>query len=468
MNTALREAVAAYRTNFPLFATKAFNIVNPGTAFSGTMAFLAMAHALSEVAAGRTRRLLITVPPRSGKSLLASIALPAFVLGRDPTRRVICASYSGDLAAKLARDSRMLMSDHSYGQLFPGTKLTGKNTETEMETAHGGFRFATSVGGTLLGRGGNFIVIDDAMKPDEASSQSSRERVWDWFTGTVGSRLDNKAEGAIVVVMQRLHPEDLVGLLLDRGGWDHLCIPAIADTDQILSVGGGRVHHRKAGDVLDPVREPRHVLDQIRAELGSRTFEAQYQQQPVPDEGARVNWSWFRTYDRAPDARLNDRLVVSWDTATKDRDVNDYTVGIVARVTAQDEVFILEVIRERLIFPALRSRIREVAHRHPGTVSLIEDAGSGTALIQDLRNVARVIGIRPVGEKIQRFDAVTPHIEAGRVHLPKQAPWLAAFQRELLTFPAGAHDDQVDALSQLLGWLNNRYHGSYVGTYGMN
>ena len=461
-----RELLTAYRTTFPLFATKVFNIVNPGQRFIGTGAFAAMAHALGEIEAGRKQRLLITVPPRSGKSLLASVALPAFILGRDPTQRIICASYSAELAGKLARLCRSVMTDASYRQLFPATVIAGKNTETELETAHAGFRYATSVGGTLTGRGGNVIVIDDAMKPDEAMSRLARQRVWDWFTGTVGSRLDNKAEDAIVVVMQRLHVDDLAGRLLDHGGWDHLSIPAIAETEQDLPIGFGRSYNRKVGDVLDPVREPRNVLDQLRRDLGSTTFEAQYQQQPVPEDGGLIKWTWFATASSMPSRGTGDFLIISWDTAMKDHEVSDYSVGIVAVVKPNKRVFILDVIRERLDFPTLRKRIVEESRKRSGAITLIEDAGSGTSLIQDLRNSISIIGIRPVGDKVVRFQAITPIIEAGQVHLPARAPWLDAFKRELLSFPASANDDQVDSFSQLLGWVRFRaFYGPLQSTY---
>ena len=252
----------AYRTNFSLFAIKMFSIINPSQRFIPTGAFLTMAHALAELQAGRIKRLLITVPPRSGKSMLASVALPAFVLGRDPTKRVLCASYSGELAAKFARDCRSVMMHASYRQLFPATVIAGKNTESEIETAHGGFRFATSVGGTLTGRGGNYIVVDDPIKPEDAMSRAARDRSWEWFTGTLGSRLDNKAKDAIIVVMQRLHVDDLAGHLLEQGGWHHLSLPAIAEIEEELPAGWGRTFSRKIGDVLDPCREPLEILEQ--------------------------------------------------------------------------------------------------------------------------------------------------------------------------------------------------------------
>jgi predicted phage terminase large subunit-like protein len=462
-----RELINGVRQSFLAFAIKAFNIVNPGQDCIPTAAFLAISHKPAEVEAGRIRRLLINVPPRSGKSLLASVALPAFILRRDPTRRTICASYSGELSAKLSRDCRIVMSHPSYKLLFPRTVIAGKNTENELETAQGGCRYSTSVGGTLTGRGGNFIFIDDPMKPDDAMSELAREKVWDWFTGTVGSRLDNKAEDAIVVVMQRLHVDDLAGRLIELGGWDVLTIPAIAETEQVLEFAPGRTLTRKIGDVLDPYREPLDVLLQIKRELGSATFEAQYQQQPIPEEGGLVKWSWFATYDARPNRVVNDRLVISWDTAQKDREVNDYSAGIVALVKPNGFVFILDVIRERLDFPSLRRRVVDEAKRRHPAITLIEQSGSGTPLVQDLHGKIQVIPIIPSEEKVVRFQAGTPTIEAGQVHLPLRAPWLETFKREILSFPASKNDDQVDALSQLLTYLRRPYNVPLYSSYGL-
>jgi predicted phage terminase large subunit-like protein len=456
--------VNLYEQSFQAFATKAFNIVNPAQRLLLTPGFLAIAQKLAEVASGRVRRLVINVPPRSGKSLLASIALPAFVLGRDPTRRVICASYSIELAKKLSRDCRMVMQHPTYAQIFPDTILAGKKTETELETDQAGFRYATSVEGTLTGRGGNLIVIDDPMKPVDAMSATARENAWEWFTGTVGSRLDNKSQDAIVVVMQRLHVDDLAGRLLDTGHWDLLSIPAIAEEQETLQIGPRRNVVRQIGDILDPDREPREVLNQLREELGSANFLAQYQQQPVPEEGNVLKWSWFRSYDKLPYREEGEYIVTSWDTALGDRKGNDYSVAVVALKKPDRRLYILDVVRERLDFPSLRQRIMEIAHRHKG-YTLIEATGSGISLLQDLRHQNWLIGITPLGEKIVRLHQVTPMIESGAVHLPKGAPWLEAFKRELLSFPASGHDDQVDALSQLLNWIRNFYQGPLQGTY---
>lgn len=460
-----RAMVELLRDQFSLFAMKAFRVVNPGQEFFPTFASMIISKKLAEVQSGQVRRLLINVPPRSGKSLLASIAFPAFVLGQDPTRRIICASYSGELAAKLARDCRTLMTDPFYRRLFPGTVLAGKNTETEIETGHGGFRYSTSVGGTLTGRGGNFIIIDDPMKPDEAMSDTARERVWEWYTGTLGSRLDNKSEDSIIVVMQRLHVDDLAGRLLEQGGWEHVCIPAMATKDEEISFGAGRLV-RKVGDVLDPHREPLDVLNRVRRELGSATFEAQYQQDPVPEEGGLIRWSWFNTYDERPLHQYNDVRLVSWDTALKDEQVNDYSVAVTGLVKPGGQVFIQDVFRERMEFPILMQRVREMARRNQPCITLIEDTGSGTTLLQSLRGQISMIGMHPRDGKVVRLNAVSPKIEAGEVYLPKQAPWLDAFKRELLSFPKSRNDDQVDAFTQLLTWVHHRAaYGPLQGRY---
>jgi predicted phage terminase large subunit-like protein len=453
----------ALRQNFPLFVVKAFNIVNPGQDLIPTAALGAMAHRLSEVAQGRCRRLVLNVPPRSGKSLLASVALPAYMLGRDPSRRIICASYSGELTGKLSRDCRAVMQHPSYRQLFPATQITGKNTETEIETAHGGFRYATSVGGTLTGRGGNLIIIDDPLKPDEAMSAVGRDRVWEWFTGTVGSRLDNKAEDAIVVVMQRLHVDDLSGRLLEHGGWEHLAIPAIAEHEQALTVAPGRTRLRRPGDILDPEREPLEVLDGLRRQLGAANFAAQYQQQPVPPEGALVKRQWIRTYEQSPLGKPGYSLVQSWDCAYKDGEHNDFSVCTVWLVRHDhEEAYLIDVWRDRVDYPALVKKVLELRTSFGADLILVEDAGSGTSLIQTLNERhCPVCGIKATGDKVTRMSIGSVLIEAGRVLFPaKRTPPLDDFLAELLAFPHGAHDDQVDSTSQFLGWLNDRRRAS--------
>jgi predicted phage terminase large subunit-like protein len=455
------------RNQFLPFAVNAFGIVNPARRMQLSLAALAVAAGVDRILHGETRRLLITVPPRSGKSLLASIALPAFYLGKDPRNRIIAASYSADLAAKLARDCRLVMRHESYGRFFPDTVLAGKNTEMELETSLGGFRFATSVGGTLTGRGGNLIVIDDPMKPDEAASRASRDRVLEWFSATVQSRLDDKSADKIIVVMQRLHQDDLAGHLIETGGWDHICLPAIAEQDEVIDIGTGRAMLRKAGTLLDTKREPLEVLDELKRNLGTAAFQAQYQQRPVPAEGAMIKREWLRTYSRLPTSAPTDIIVHSWDTAQKTAAQNDYSVGTMWRLSGPD-AYLLNIVRGRFDFPTLKHKVRQQFYQEKPRNILIEDTGVGTALAQELHREGLPIIAMPLFglDKISRMSVQSAKIEQGRLFLPERAAWLGDFVSELLAFPNGRHDDQVDTVSQLFAWMDRRRSSVLVGRYG--
>jgi predicted phage terminase large subunit-like protein len=454
------------------FIQTLFPVLSGGAPLLTTWHLDAMTHALERVLRGEVRRLIITVPPRSLKSICASVALPAFALGKDPTRRIITVSYSDQLAKKHANDFRAIMRSAPYKKIFPRTRISPyKDTEAEIVTTATGHRLATSVGGTLTGRGGNLIIIDDPTKPQDAHSEAARNSLLQWYTNTLLSRLDDKSTGAIIVVMQRLHPEDLVGYLLEREGWEHLCLPAIAEEDAVVPLGFGRFHRRQAGDVLDPRREPLEELERLRSDMGSMDFSAQYQQAPVPHGGNMIKWAWFKFYDKPPIFRTYDRIVVCWDTAQSSAELADYSVGIVMLVRGET-VFILDVIRERLEYPELKRKVVKTYHqyrgRHGSCELLVEKAGAGMSLIQDLKAAnIHPIAVKPEGDKQMRMATRLAKIEAGAVHLPARAPWLGEFRKEISAFPAGRHDDQVDALSQALARLSRpTYSGPLSMPYG--
>ena len=256
----------------------------PGTPYLPNWHIDAIVHQLMRVHGGEISRLLINQPPRSLKSICVSVAYVAWLLGHDPARRVIVVSYSNEFAAELHRQFRMVIDAPWYRALFPGMR-PARDTGTELVTTAGGSRYATSVGGTLTGRGADLIIVDDPLKAEEAMSEAARKRVIDWYGGTLVSRLNDKETGPIVVVMQRLHENDLAGHLLDQGGWEHLDLPAIAVDDSVIPLGHGKLMTRRIGDILHPERESKDTLDRIKAEIGSLMFSAQYQQRPVPLEG---------------------------------------------------------------------------------------------------------------------------------------------------------------------------------------
>ena len=456
MDKVVRSAV---REHFPFFLRKVFAELCPGDEFLFGWHLDAIALQLERISAGDIHRLIVTIPPRHLKSIMISIAWVAWRLGKAPELRFICLSYSSELAAKLSRDCRQVMQSDWYQDLFPGTVLS-RATETELETIGGGGRFATSVGGTLTGRGGDVIIIDDPIKADDAMSAAMRARIKDWTTSTLFSRLNDKRSGAIILVMQRLHEDDLAGHFLDAGGWEHLNLPAIALEDQDIPLIGGRDHRRLTGDVLHPEREPIEALEQIRLELGSHIFSAQYQQAPVPAGGTLVKSGWFRRYESPPKKGLGDVLVQSWDTASKDGVLNDYSVCITVLVR-RDIVSVLNVFRRQLNFPDLLRQVQMQAERFYPDILLIEDAASGQQLIQMLkqnpiRGIPTPIARKPDADKETRMSACCPQIERGDLILPEDADWLAEFEREILAFPNGKRDDQADALSQLLAWVRDR------------
>lgn len=456
------------RRDFRAFLRKAFPSIRGGDPISWNWHLDAIAHELDRIDRGENQRLLVTLPPRNLKSIAISVAWVAWMLGRDPRRNFVCISYSNELSGKLARDCLAIMQSGWYRELFPRTILSQKRSASgDFETTRGGGRLATSISGTLTGRGGDILIIDDPIKPDEAYSETTREAVNNWFRSTLTSRLNDKASGAIITVMQRLHEHDLAGMLLETPGWRELRLSAIAAEDEIIALPRGKSHYRKAGDILHPERENLAVLEAQKLAMGSLAFEAQYQQNPLPAVGNMVKAEWLRTYTDADLAARPGHIMQSWDTASKDGVHNDWSVCITANVY-HSEVRILDVFRRKLTFPDLKRHAIRLAQEYRPQTLLIEDAASGQQLLQALRNdqprgVPLPIPRRPELDKVSRMAGASGQIEGGQLLLPQDAPWLAEFKAELLGFPNARFDDQADALTQLLNWVLRQQ-----GVYGLS
>lgn len=448
----------ALRYDLETFIHRAFQTLAPAQQFLMNWHIRAMAWHLEQCATGRIKRLLITLPPRHLKSICASDAFPAWVLGHDPTKRIICASYSAELAAKHARDCRAIMESAWYRSVFPQTRLSReKNAEMDFMTTRHGYRYATSVGGSLTGRGASIIINDDLIKAEDAMSDLKRAAVNEWYDRTLYSRLDSKRDDVIMLVMQRLHVEDLAGYVLAKGPWIHLNLPAIAEEEQRIQIGADQFHCRRVGDLLHAERESKADLDLIKATIGSFNWSAQYQQRPVPLEGEIIKWEWFPFYDEFPSPLRGDRIVQSWDTASTAGELSDYSVCMTFLVRGA-QYFLLDVLREKLNYPELRRRIIDHAVESRADTVIIEDKGSGTSLIQDLRGdsggAPKPIAFQPDGDKISRMNAQSAKIEGKQVLLPRKAKWLDELRAELMQFPYGRYDDQVDCLSQFLNWVS--------------
>ncbi|MDE3059736.1 MAG: phage terminase large subunit [Pseudomonadota bacterium] len=440
--------------DLPTFIGKTIATTDPGTTYLPNWHIDLIAEYLQAIESGEITRLIINMPPRSLKSVSVSVAWPAWLLGHDPARRILAASYSSALALKHSIDCRAVLASSWYRRVFPDMLLArDQNEKSKFMTTRRGYRMAVSVGGGVTGEGGNFLIIDDPLSPAQAMSASSRNQVNDWFDHSFVSRIDDKQRGAIVLVMQRLHLQDLAGYLLAKGGWQHLSLPAVAPMPHHHDFG--RVHKfREADELLHPMREDEELIERAKIELGSAAFSAQYQQQPLPEEGAMVRAWWIRRYEAPP--LPADRRVQSWDTAIKSGMQHDASACLTF-AESEGHCHLLDVQLLRCEYPDLKRAFYALAERWQPQAILIEDRASGQQLLQDVRRESHlpVIPIQPRGDKITRFAAVSAMIEAGKLLLPAQAPWLSDFESELFAFPSGAHDDQVDALAQYLDWLRS-------------
>src|SRR3954468_17514053 len=458
-DAALQRLLRAFlRENLASFVEKAFNTLEPGTAYQHNWHIDHLCCQLMRIARGELRRLIINVPPRSMKSITASVAFPAWVLGRDPTKRIMCVSYGEELARKLSIDTRRVIEAPWYRALFPRLQLASKRPRTtELITTAQGYRYAAGVGGSVLGRGADLIIVDDPIKATDALSAAERRRVCEFYDNTLYTRLNDKQRGAIVIIMQRLHQDDLVGHVLERDAWEVVSIPAIETADRLYRLGDqpNHVYRRRAGEVLQESREPREILEQIRRSQGSLTFSAQYQQAPVPAEGNIVKREWMRHYRSPPGAF--DFTVASWDTASTLSESADWSVGTVWGAKGLD-FYLLELVRGRFEVPELRREIVRLGQRWRVDQTIVEDADIGRAVAQELRRSGeyRVILKKPRFDKQARILAQPARFEAGQVHVPQEAPWLASWLDELLAFPNGRHDDQGDSTSQALDNLASR------------
>jgi predicted phage terminase large subunit-like protein len=462
MNPATYEQFdAVTRVHLAIFLRRVFAEINPGTDYLDNWHLHVLIDELEALRFGRARRLAVAMPPRSLKSLLISVAYVAWLLGHDPTLRIICVSYGQELSDKLASDCRQVMQTDWYQRSFPSTRLRqGRQALGNFETTAGGGRFSTSVGGTITGFGADYIIVDDPSKPSETLSDAERGTINQWIQHTLFTRLNNKQHGCILIVMQRLHVDDVIGNVVEKTGGQFklLAFAAIAQTDEVHSYldpfGVVRVA-RSEGDALHAAREPLHVLEEQRLLLGNAFFSAQYLQTPVPLEGNLVKRASFGSYQTF-EVIKPDRIIQSWDTAAKIGELNDYSVCTTWAMIG-NRYYLLDVLRERLDFPALKTRVITQSDRFKPDLVLIEDKGSGTGLLQELHvsGFSKGRAVIPRGDKAMRLATVTAIFEEGRVLLPVSAPWLDSFVDELCGFPGLKHDDQVDSTSQFLTWARD-------------
>ncbi len=353
-----------------------------------------------------------------------------------------------DLATGFGRRVRNFCRERLHRQIFPECVIADDSDAIRrFSTTADGEYVAVGRVGTLTGRGGDLIIVDDPIRDDaDARNPDFLKKLDDWYQETLYSRLE--PGGAIVLVTTRWNTEDLAGWLLKEhasDAWKVISLPAIAELNDPLG--------RPEGAPLWPERFPLRELAHRREAVGTYAWLAQYQQRPAAVSGNIFKKEWWRSYSAPPTCR---RVIFSLDTAFKAKESADYSVIEVWGET-ENGYCLLHVWRERVEFPVLKATIMACAQLWKHNAVLVEDAASGQSLIQALQSETRlpILPVKPLGDKVARASAVSPLVESGRVLLPAAAGWLADFLDEVSAFPSAPHDDQVDCMSQALSYLHN-------------
>lgn len=460
-------AAAARRSLFYFFLHKAFAHLH-GQDMPGDPYLEALAYALQYAHEKDRARLVVTIPPRHLKSIAAAVALPAWALGHDPKCKILVATYGDELSREHASHFADIMRSDWYRSLFPATQI-GSSNQSELRTTQGGSRRSVTLGGATTGFGADLIIVDDLMKVQDAGSQAIRDKVKTYFTDTLLTRFNQPDRGSLISIQQRLHEDDLPGALIDSGRYEHLNLPAIAESPHEFPLHFDRQWRRKVGDLLNPGRMNQQALDELRKDLGPRTFSAQFQQNPVAPEGAIVDTSKLHLFEDFPEEQDCDMWVQSWDTASSADPDRSFSVCMTF-AHSNGAWYLADLFRARLEFPELKAKVLALKEKWDPDRVLIESASSGKSILQQLRVEKRregVIAVNPVGSKAERLEAQLDMLYDGRVRFcPSDAFW-PDLLNELRAFPEGSHDDQVDSLSQFLNWIRGPRGRSYVSKYGM-
>nr|HAQ93629.1 hypothetical protein [Afipia sp.] len=443
---------AVMRNDLQAFLEGAFPVVDGRWALEIAPYLEYLVCELTGISESRESRLIINLPPRHLKSVLTSIVFVAWLLGRNPKLRIAVISHSQALALDLASKTFQLVGSDFYRKVFPGFRLRDNGRKVmDFVTEDGGGRYAASFETGVTGRGFDIIIIDDPISAHHTKSEKERTKINESFKNMISSRLDDPINGAMIVVGQRMHEDDLSGNLLQNGGWKHVCLPLVAEEAASYALGNS-TWHRKASEPLLVNRWPEAIINRKREEVGESIFAAQYQQNPSAAVGELIRPGQIKHFDDLPpDAR---QITLSWDTAVKTGSGNSYTVCLViARDTRRH--YVIDVLRARLEPVEMRDAALGLITAYKPSKILIEDASSGTGLASMLSERGHQVELRPTGGrgKEERLESQLHMFAQHRVLIKKNQPWTVEFESELMRFPFAKHNDQVDALTQYLAWI---------------
>lgn len=477
---------AKCETDLNFFLKKAWHCIEPAIDYTTNWHIDAICEHLQAVTDGEIKRLLINMPPRNLKSVTATVMYPCWTWINNPYKRFISVSYSDSLSKRHNMDRRHIIQSPWYQNNWQDNFILkdDMNTQRKFGNDHEGFMMSTSINGTLTGDGGDIIILDDPHNPKKAESDAERQQALDFFTQTLPSRLNDKKSGAIIVIMQRLHEEDISGHILSKDlGYTHLNLPAVAEEKTIITFPKtGREVVREVGDVLNPAREDKEELEQLKKDMGSYAFSGQYQQTPTPSGGGMAKKWWWRYWKpkgvSLPPVRVKnedgkyieieaieipekfDDMMQSWDMAFKAKKDNDFVGCGIWKKKGADK-FLVDLLKERLDFTQSVAAVRNMKKKYPNIRKIvIEDKANGPAVITTLKHeITGIIPYNPGSDsKEARAAACTPQIEAGNVYLPHPAlyEWVDEYIDIWAKFPLVKHDEEVDITSQALNYWESK------------
>jgi len=452
------------KRSFKEFIKNSWQTIEPGRDFHDNWHIDAIAEHLQAVVEGDIKRLIINIPPRHMKSISVAVALPAWTWSKCPEKRFLFASYAGSLSIRDSVKCRRLIDSRWYKEYFGDSfeLTTDQNQKQRFENNKTGYRIATSVDGALTGEGGDIIVIDDPHNVREAESSTVREGVLEWWDQAMQTRLNDPKTGAFVIIMQRVHENDLTGHILanENDEWDHLCLPAryeIGHPSPTKSKLYFTDPRTKEGDLLWPERIDEKTLQNLEKSLGSYASAGQLQQRPMPKGGGILKSEWWVPWENSHLPEI-EYVLQSYDTAFSTKEKTSYsarTTWGVFRKDGQINALVLEMWYDRVTYPELRRIAQDAYEDYEPDAVLIEKKASGQSLLQDLRMAGvPVIEYLPDRDKEARAHASSALLEDGRIYFPSNKKWSKDLIDICAAFPAGDNDDIVDTCTQ--AWLRLR------------
>ena len=447
--------------NLSEFIKQAWPVIEPGTEYIHNWHIDLISEYLQAVNDKQVRRLIINIPPRHMKSLHVTVCYPAWSWIKRPEMRFIKVSYSDELSRghnMKARD--ILQSDwyqRRWGDAF-ALKLD-MNRQNLFENNRQGLMYSTSTGGSLTGMGGDVILIDDPQNPKMANSEADREASINFFRSTLQTRLNNPNTGAFILIMQRLHELDLTGYILaEELGYEHVCLPSEAPERTVIHFPkSGREMVREQGDLLNPERFGKDVLDSLKKAMGSAQYAGQMQQTPAPAEGIIFKREWMNhEYEQMPTGTT---LIQSWDMPFTKSDGSAKCAALVMGRKGS-QIYVADCVNDKMAFTESVAALRRLSGKWPmARAKVIENKANGPAIVNHLqKEIAGMVEFNPRGSKEERAMSITPYFEAGNIFFPdsKTHPWVNDLINDLLIFPKGQYKDTVDALVQGVLYLMDK------------